>query len=198
MAVLTGKKKYASPANILKQSIVKKSWNEKTGQLNRGQRLDGIDPAQALDCASWGAVFLQDVGEESKAVVALNSTAKYFVSSNQHQGHKPYVDLLLYEDTELNTLFYPKAPEKNWNDFPMIWPEGSLGVAMAYLKMKKNKQAVDLIKSMVKLQDEEGGLPYATEHLLYQFSKNSSVAGTAWLVIVISALEDENTLKLFW
>ena len=198
LAILTGKKKYASPANILKQSLVKKSWNEKTGQLNRGQRFDGTDPVQALDCASWGAVFLQAVGEESKAVVALNSTAKYFVSSNQHQGHKPYVDLLLYEDTELNTLFYPKTPEKNWNDFPMIWPEGSLGVAMAYLKMKKNEQAVDLIKSMVKLQDEEGGLPYATEHLLYQFSKKSSVAGTAWLVIVISALEDENTLKLFW
>ena len=198
LAVLTGKKKYASPANILKQSMVKKSWNEKTGQLNRGQRLDGADPAQALDCASWGAVFLQAIGEESKALAALNSTAKYFVRSNQHQGYKPYADLLLYEDTELNTLFYPEAPEKNWNDLPLIWPEGSLGVAMAYLKMNKNKQAVEIIKAMIELQDGEGGLPYATEHLLYQFSRNSSVAGTAWLVMVISALEDENMLKLFW
>jgi len=198
LAMLTGKNKYASPANILKQSIVKKSWNEKNGQLNRGQRLDGADPAKALDCASWGAVFLQAIGEESKALASLNSTANYFVRSNQHQGYKPYIDLLLYEDTEINTLFYPEAPEKNWNDLPMIWPEGSLGVAMAYLKMKKKEQAVELIKSMVKLQDREGGLPYATEHLLYQFSRNSSVAGTAWLVMVISALEDETTLKLFW
>jgi uncharacterized protein DUF3485 len=198
LAVLTGKEKYASPANILKQSMVKKSWNKKTGQLNRGQRIDGADSAQALDCASWGAVFLQAVGEESKALASLNSTAKYFARSNQQQGYKPYADLLLYEDTELNTLFYPEAPEKNWNDFPMIWPEGSLGVAMANLKLKNNDQAVEVIKSMVKLQDEEGGLPYATEHLLYQFSKNSSVAGTAWLVMVISALEDENTLNLFW
>jgi len=198
LAVLTGKEKYASPANFLKQSMVKKSWNEKTGQLNRGQRIDGADSAQALDCASWGAVFLQAVGEESKALTSLNSTAKYFVRSNQQQGYKPYANLLLYEDTELNTLFYPEAPEKNWNDFAMIWPEGSLGVAMANLKLKKNDQAVEVIKSMIKLQDEEGGLPYATEHLLYQFSKNSSVAGTAWLVMVISALEDENTLNLFW
>ncbi len=198
LAVLTGEKKYASPANILKQSMVKKSWNEKTGQLNRGQRLDGADPAKALDCASWGAVFLQAVGEESKALTSLNSTAGYLVKSNQHQGYKPYADLLLYEDTELNTLFYPEAPEKNWNDLPMIWPEGSLGVAMAYLKLKKNEQAVELIKSMVKLQDREGGLPYATEYLRYQFSRNSSVAGTAWLVMVISALEDENILRLFW
>ena len=29
-------------------------------------------------------------------------------------------------------------------------------------------------------------------------STNPSVAGTAWLVIVISALEDENIQKLFW
>ena len=198
LAVLTGKEKYASPANILKQAMVEKSWNETTGQLNRGQRIDGADSAQALDCASWGAVFLQAVGEESKALTSLNSTAKYFVRSNQQQGYKPYANLLLYEDTELNTLFYPEAPEKNWNDFAMIWPEGSLGVAMANLKLKKNDQAVEVIKSMIKLQDEEGGLPYATEHLLYQFSKNSSVAGTAWLVMVISALEDENTLNLFW
>ncbi len=198
LAVLTGKEKYASPANILKQSIVKRSWNEENGQLNRGQRLDGADSAKALDCASWGAVFLQAIGEESKALTSLNSTANYFVKSNQYQGYKPYIDLLLYEDPEINTLFYPEAPEKNWNDFPMIWPEGSLGVAMAYLKMNRNEQAVELIKSMIKLQDREGGLPYATEHLRYQFSKNSSVAGTAWLVMVISALEDENALKLFW
>jgi hypothetical protein len=198
LALLTGKKKYASPANILKQSIVKKSWNEETGQLNRGQRLDGADPAKALDCASWGAVFLQAVGEESKALASLNSTTNYFVKSKNHQGYKPYIDLLLYEDPEINGLFYPEAPEKNWNDLPLIWPEGSLGVAMAYLKMKKNEQAVEIIKSIVRLQDREGGLPYATEHLLYQFSRNSSVAGTAWLVMVISALEDENALKLFW
>jgi hypothetical protein len=177
---------------------VKKSWNEETGQLNRGQRLDGADFAKALDCASWGAVFLQAVGEESKALASLNSTTNYFVKSKNHQGYKPYIDLLLYEDPEINGLFYPEAPEKNWNDLPLIWPEGSLGVAMAYLKMKKSEQAVEIIKSIVRLQDREGGLPYATEHLLYQFSRNSSVAGTAWLVMVISALEDENALKLFW
>ena len=198
LAVLTGKKKYTFPANILKQSIVKKSWNEETGQLNRGQRLDGADPAKALDCASWGAVFLLAAGEETKALTSLISTENYLVRSNQHQGYKPYVNLLLYEDPELNTLFYPEAPEKNWNNFPLIWPEGSLGVAMAYLKLKKNEKAIELVKWMVKLQDREGGLPYATEHLRYQFSKNSSVAGTAWLVMVISALEDQRNLNLFW
>ena len=80
----------------------------------------------------------------------------------------------------------------------MIWTEGSLGVVMAYLKLKKNEPAVELLKSVVELQDKEGGLPYATENLRYQFSDNSSVAGTAWLVMVIAALEDETNLELFW
>ena len=178
--------------------MVKKSWNAETGQLNRGQRLDGADSAKALDCASWGAVFLQAIGEDSKALTSLNSTANYFVQSNNHQGYKPYFDELLYEEPEINSLFYPDAPEKNWNEFSMIWTEGSLGVALAYLKLKKNEPAKELLKLMVELQDKEGGLPYATENLRYQFSDNSSVAGTAWLVIVIAALEDETNLELFW
>ena len=198
LAVLSGKKKYASSADILKRSMVKHSWNEKSGQLNRGQRIDGADTAKALDCASWGAVFLHAVGENSKALAALKSTENYFVKSKNHQGYKPYFDELLYEDPEINTLFYPDSPKENWSDLPMIWTEGSLGVALAYLKLKQNKQAAEVIKAMVALQDKEGGLPYATEALRYQFSDNSSVAGTAWLVMVIAALEDERNLRLFW
>ena len=178
--------------------MIKKSWNEKSGQFNRGQRLDGADMAKALDCASWGAVFLQAVGENSKALMALNSTKNYLVKSKDHQGYKPYFDELLYEDLEINSLFYPDAPKKNWDDSTMIWTEGSLGVALAYLKLGKIEQAVEVIEAMVALQDKEGGLPYATENLRYQFSDNSSVAGTAWLVMVIAALEDENNLRLFW
>ena len=187
LSALTGKEKYTSLADTLKQSMVSKSWNEKSGQLNRGQRLDGADTAKALDCASWGSVFLQAAGEDSKALTSLNSTANYFVSAKNHHGYRPYFDELLYEESEINSLFYPDAPEKNWRDSQMIWTEGSLGVAMAYLKLGKNKEATDLIKLMVELQDKEGGLPYATENLRYQFSDNPSVAGTAWLVMVIAA-----------
>jgi hypothetical protein len=69
---------------------------------------------------------------------------------------------------------------------------------MAYIKMGQNQQSIELLQSVLKLQDEEGGLPYATESLQFQFSKNPSVAGTAWLVMVISALEDQNIQRLFW
>ena len=71
-------------------------------------------------------------------------------------------------------------------------------MVMAHIKMGSRREAVKLLESILKLQDSEGGLPYATENLRFQFSKNPSVAGTAWLVMVISALEDENIQNLFW
>ncbi len=198
LARISGIPKYEFAANLLKQSILQKSWNGEIRQFNRGQHLNGTDPVQALDCASWGAMFLHAVGKKSKAEVSLKSVSKYFVSFGKHQGYKPYVDMLLYEGPVVNALFFPDDPEKNWNDLPLIWPEGSLGVAMAYIKMGQNQQSIELLQSVLKLQDEEGGLPYATESLQFQFSKNSSVAGTAWLVMVISALEDQNIQRLFW
>jgi len=198
LARISGIPKYEFAANLLKQSILQKSWNGEIRQFNRGQHLNGTDPVQALDCASWGAMFLHAVGKKSKAEVSLKSVSKYFVSFGKHQGYKPYVDMLLYEGPVVNALFFPDDPEKNWNDLPLIWPEGSLGVAMAYIKMGQNQQSIELLQSVLKLQDEEGGLPYATESLRFQFSKNPSVAGTAWLVMVISALEDQNIQRLFW
>ncbi len=195
---LSGNAKYKTSAHLLKNSISEKSWNETVGQLNRGHRLDGPDSAKALDCSSWGAMFLLAIGEKEKAKIALDASSKYHVVSEKFQGYKPYIDLPLYEEPEINELFFPNDPEKNWNELPMIWPEGSLGVAMAQLKMGKNKKAEEIIQSMIHLQDSEGGLPYATEYLKFQFSKNPSVAGTAWLVMAISAIEDENIKNLFW
>lgn len=198
LARISGDRKYQSATTLLKRSILQRAWNETLHQFNRGQRLDGADPVQALDCASWGAMFLQAVGQQTQAEASLKTVSNYLVRSGRGRGYKPYINLLLYEGLKVNTLFFPDDPEKNWNDLPLIWPEGSLGVAMAYIKMGNSREAVELLESVLTLQDPEGGLPYATETLRFQFSRNPSVAGTAWLVMVISALEDENILKLFW
>jgi len=198
LARLTGKKKYESAADLLKQSILGNAWNDEIKQLNRGQRLQGADTARALDCASWGAMFLQTVEENEKAEASLQSISNYSVSQGKNQGFKPYTDLLLFEEPEINRLFFPDNPNKNWNDVSMIWPEGSLGAIMAYIKMGKKKKAIESLRSILNLQDQDGGLPYATENVRFQFSENPSVAGTAWLVMVITALEDENIQHLFW
>jgi len=198
LARISGDRKYQSAATLLKRSILQRAWNETLHQFNRGQRLDGADPVQALDCASWGAMFLQAVGQRTQAEASLKTVSNYLVRSRGGRGYKPYINLLLYEDPKVNALFFPDDPEKNWNDLPLIWPEGSLGVAMAHIKMGNSREAVELLESVLNLQDPDGGLPYATETLRFQFSQNPSVAGTAWLVMVISALEDENILKLFW
>jgi hypothetical protein len=198
LARISGDKQYQSAATLLKQSILQRAWNETLRQFNRGQRLDGADPVQALDCASWGAMFLQAVGQQTQAEASLKTASNYLVQTGGTRGHKPYINLLLYEGRTVNALFLPDDPQKNWNDLPLIWPEGSLGVVMAQIKMGGRREAVKLLESILKLQDSEGGLPYATENLRFQFSQDPSVAGTAWLVMVISALEDENIQNLFW
>jgi hypothetical protein len=198
LARISGDRKYQSAATLLKRSLLERAWNETLRQFNRGQRLDGADPVQALDCASWGAMFLQAVGQQSLAEASLKTASNYFVRSVGGGGYKPYINLLLYEGHYVNSLFFQDDPKRNWNDLPLIWPEGSLGVAMANIKMGNNREAVEILESVLSLQDPDGGLPYATESLRYQFSTNPSVAGTAWLVMVISALEDENIQKLFW
>ena len=198
LARLTRAKKYESAARLVRQAILNKAWNAKIGQLNRGQRLAGADPAKALDCASWGAMFLEAIDEKRKAKIALEQVSRYFVRSGNAEGFKPYVDLLLYEEREINALFFPDDPDKNWNDLPMIWPEGTLGVAMAYLKLGQVERAKRVISGIVGLQDQAGGFPYATENMRFQFSRNPSVAGTAWLIMAVSALEDETVRGLFW
>ncbi len=195
---ISGNEKYQTAAERLERALVKTAWNPEIGQLNRGQRQDGPDPVLALDCASWGAMFLAAVGEDQKAETALASSRKFFLRSGNKSGHKPYRDLLLYEDAEINALFFPDEPAKNWDAMPLIWPEGTLGVAMAHLKLGQKPQAKALIEAMLDLQDDTGALPYATEDLRYQFSTNPSVAGTAWLVMTVAAYEQERVRDLFW
>ncbi len=198
LARLSGNKIYATAAERLQRALIENAWNPAIGQLNRGQRLDGPDPVQALDCASWGAMFLAAVGERAKAETALKSSLKFVSGTGSRRGHKPYRDLLLYEDAAINQLFYPEQPSKNWDDVSLVWPEGSLGVAMAHIKLDQKPEAKALLESMLALQDETGALPYATESLRFQFSTNPSVAGTAWLVMAIAAYEQDRVRDLFW
>jgi len=198
LARLTSNKKYETASRILKESLLTTAWNNKIGQFDRGMRSNGRDETRALDCASWGAMFLHTVGEDKLANTALDSTSAYFVNTGRSRGFKPYVDALIYDEPEINKLFYPKNPGKSWKNVSIVWPEGSLGVAMADIKLGRKKDAKKIISGIVKLQDAKGGVPYATESILYQFSDNPSVAGAAWLIMTISALEDEGVRELFW
>lgn len=195
---LTGYKKYNVAANTLKESLTSKSWNRKLNQFNRGQRAAGADTVRALDCASWGSMFLKAINRDKMADKALFSSENYKSVERKLFGYRPYLDILVYEDYKVNKAFFPKDPKRNWSNVPMIWTEGSLGVAMAYLKLGYRKKAIEIIDSVLKLQTVDGGVKYADRSLKFMFSENPSVAGTAWLVMVLDALENKGSELLFW
>ncbi|MBI3018730.1 MAG: EpsI family protein, partial [Deltaproteobacteria bacterium] len=137
LAELTQDQKYEKAKTVLGEVLLKKAWSEKMGQFYRGMRLNGPDEAQALDCASWGLLFLKSIGEHSKAQKILKAMENYFIFDSLHQveGYRPYYKGYVFDEFSINKLFYPHYPQKSWSDIQMVWSEGSLGVAMAYLKM---------------------------------------------------------------
>lgn len=195
---LTGKKRYKKVFEAVREGLLAQAWNAKTGQFNRGVRTTGDDPVQALDCASWGACFLASVGRNEKALRALSTVNRYY---NEHRGvggYKPYRKLMIYETAAANAYFYPDDPRKTWDDIRMVWPEGSLGVAIAFIKNGKPEKALDILTDIAGLQDADGGIPYATLNLEFQFSENPSVASAAWFVFASVLLENPSLNRLFW
>lgn len=199
MFILTKEHKYEDAMEKVKNALLR-AWNEKEGQFNRGIRVTGVDDAMALDCASWGILFLLSIGEVEKAKKALKTLEKYRVIDPiaQVEGYRPYYKGLIFDELHLNKLFYPHKPDKSWADIQMVWSEGSLGVAMAYLKMGEKEKARKVLSEMTKMQTTSGGLKYSTQEIPFQFSPSPSMAGTAWFALVSLALENPTILQLFW
>jgi len=204
---LTGETRYIEAASLLKSKMIN-LWdpeNPDKGCFNQGMGGDGTpDPFDALDACTWGAMYWIAIGDLDKAKSSLDYVDTVFsntvtVSDTIHaspvitiQGYKPYGD----------------SPD-------MVWSEGSLGAAMAYEKLanalKKigdpqwniyHQKAVDIVSEMTKLQelDPNGGLfytAYSGEEVI-DFPRAPSMAGTAWFVMVLRAMEDEVMLNAFW
>jgi hypothetical protein len=190
--------KYSSAAETMAKSLLEKGWNEKFGQFNRGQRLDGPDKVRALDCASWGAFLLLTRGEREKAVTALSAAENYRSVTDRGYGYKPYINKLIYGNRKVNKFYFPSNPRRNWNDVDMMWTEGSLGVSLAHLRLKNNDKAKEIIKEVLKYSSNSGGIAYSSIHIPHEFSVADSVAPAAWLIINLGELEQNKIAQLFW
>jgi len=198
-AMLTRKEKYRVAAKQVRRALLR-AWNKEQGQFNRGLRLDGMDRAMALDCASWGLMFALSIGDKDKVKQLKKAIKKYAVvdGMNKVRGYRPYYKGLIYDELKINKVFYPHKPDKSWSDVHMVWSEGSLGVAMAYLKAGMKEEATAILKNMRAMQTKGGGLRYTTQEIPFQFSPSPSMAGTAWYAMVMRAMNDPTALSLFW
>lgn len=186
--------KYRQSAELIKNSLIAKCWNDEKNQFNRGHNVLGADTAMALDCASWGALFLKSNSKEDLLQKALKSVKNYESSL----GYRPYKDKPVYETYDVGKFYFPKIPKRNWNDFDFMWTEGALGAALAYNRTGKNSKAKDIVNQVLEYQSQSGGIRYASKHIPHEFSTEPSTASTAWLLIVLGDLEDNKIAKLFW
>ena len=168
------------------------------GQFATGLKEDGtLNRDIALDCASWGALFLMARGEKETAKIAVETADQIY--ANEHRGvrgYRPYHKEPIYIDSGVQQFLLPEQPEATWEDFPFVWSEGSFGVALAHLRLGNATRAKEIVNEMEKLK-EDGGIKYATRELPYSFSAGASVAGTAWHVILKEALKNPGA-KGFW
>lgn len=198
-AVALGLKQYEKSLEFYKKALVKNFWNEKTKQFNRGYGKKGKDEVEALDASSWGALYLYSIGDLEKAIEALGKAKAYENWEDPAKGHRPYINVRVYEDYHINKHYYPKDANKTWNDLPISWYEGTFGVVLAELKVKGVSKSLDIqFRNLIEKQNEDGSFVYATKEIPFQFSNKPSVASTAWFIIAASSYLVPELRESFW
>lgn len=198
LAFLTGDELYRTAADQIRSGLLKE-FNHETRQLNRGVGEDGSDPIKALDCASWGALFLLAADQPDLAHIAIQTTREYECTIGELVGYKPFIDITVYEGQDAQTHYFPDRPDTRWNDIAMIWSEGSLGVAIALTRTGQRQKAEKIIHAMLHPEmHHDGGIRYATRELEHQFTSSYSTIGSAWAVMAIHGLEGDPLGELFW
>ena len=192
---ITGDGEYIKKADLIKKGLLK-IWSKNDSQFFRGiketQRIDQFLP---LDGASWGAFFLFSLGEDEKATQCLKATNNFFTISKGIKGYAPYYKETVYENDRVNQFYYREKPNMTWRDLNLVWVEGSLGVAAAFIRAGNFEKGAAIINAMMRMQDG-GGFQYASIEIPFQFSIFPSVASTAWFVIATELYLNQD--KLFW
>ncbi|MFH1379337.1 MAG: exosortase-associated EpsI family protein [bacterium] len=195
---VSGELKYTQAAELLGTRIITQCWNEPEGQFNRGQSAAIKDTVMALDCASWGSLLLSSRKDMKKAHTAALSSENYSCPMPEGRGYKPYRKKLIFERYNVGKYYYPGKPKKSWDDVNMMWTEGALGAALAYLRMGDQVKGKQIINDVIRYQVSSGGIRYSTLYVPHEFAESPAAAPTGWLIIAIGVLEDNPIAQLFW
>lgn len=197
IALVNGKKYYFNKGELVKKSILKAFWDRENGQFFRGIKIDGKkDKALPLDGASWGAIFLGSIGSKGKMKRALDFMEKNFrTESASFKGYAPYFDEYVYEDKSLNRHVFNGNENTKWKDANIVWSEGSLGAAAAWIRKGDMAKGYEIIRNSAAMS-VDGGFIYSSENLPYLFSDYPSVAGSGWFIIASELYRNPD--NIFW
>ncbi|HVH10404.1 MAG TPA: hypothetical protein VM736_11455 [Gemmatimonadales bacterium] len=193
LGAVSGDRAVSGVAERIGRALPAAAWSDELGQFIEGFGDDGTsDPAKALDCASLGALFLLAQGDTVRARRALAAAERYYASrSGSATGYRPYADQRVYGNEAVGRFFFPERPQTEWRELPVVWSEGSLQVALAYLRLGRRDEARRLLDGVDPLQERTGGVRYASLDVPHELADVASVAGSAWLILVGRALSGD-------
>lgn len=199
-AKLTGDPRFQRAADRIRDALVARGFMAAAGQLVQGFGQTGLDPAYALDCASWGSLFLLAAGEPIRAETSLAAAEWRYRSQEPATGifgHRPYAHAVIIENRALAEHFRGALSANNWDDVQGVWPEGSAGVALAALRLGRRDRAQEILSALERLRTPSGGLQTFTAELPLDFDTLPSIAGTVWIELVRYELEHAETETLW-
>jgi hypothetical protein len=197
---LTGDTRCRAAGERIAAALLRALWHERDGQFDMGFWPDGArNHGHALDCASWAALFFLAQGDTLHAQRALATVEEFYpVQSGAASGYRPYEDPPVFENPAVNRFYYPAEPRRQWRDLPVVWSEGTLGVALAYARCGRPQLARELVNRLRPMQAPGSGLRYASLEIPFQFTDAPSVAASAWLVLVAADLDGNPLAGLVW
>jgi hypothetical protein len=199
LARVTGTQAYNDAADRIARPLSARAYDAQMDQFVEGVATDGPDKTQALDCASWGSIFLRATGEAERAGRAFAVADGRYASRDPRsgaRGHRPYARGPLFGDPALMRHFASVLPAQTWEQLDAVWPEGSAGVALAAWRTGHIDRARAILDALEPLRAPDGSLPTSTVDVPFVLDTRPSIAGTAWTLLVRFELDraDKPTL----
>ncbi len=198
---LTDNARFAQAAERIEAALLARGLVAAQGQFARGFQAGGLDEASALDCASWGALFLLAAGDETRAETSL-AAADFRYAAHDPQsgalGHRPYAHAQVIENIELAEHLGNRLPARNWDEVDGVWSEGSAGVALAALRLGHRQRAEQILDQLEKLRTPDGGLPTFTVEIPSELDTSPSLAGTVWVELLREELAADTGAQVLW
>ena len=199
LGALTDNGQYMRAATRIRDALLARGWNPAAGQLARGFNAAGVDAAYALDCASWGALFLLAAGDRIRAETALGAAeVRYASTHGTVHGHRPYAHAPLFENRALAEQLRARLPALEWDELEAVWAEGSAGVALAALRLGRAARAQAILESLEPLRAADGGMPTFTVEIPSEMDTAPSLAGTLWIELVRFELARDRDQPTLW
>jgi hypothetical protein len=200
LARVTGDATYGEAAARIALGLERR-YSGVHGQLVRGVSAEGQDEVLALDCASWGSVFLGASANRDRAETAASVADAGYAARDPRsgaRGHRMQRRGPVLETPLLMRVLGAKLPAQDWTKLQAVWPEGSAGVALAALRVGRVERARAILEGLEPLRAGDGSLPTSTVDIPFLFDTRPSIAGTAWAELVRFELARPVERPTFW